>query len=192
MQPIGTSSLDFNISEILAELPELQFPCSRYPNLFPTAQENRPAYSYAPAIHADRLEEDVPPRQFETNVAAHMLRVCCSTDLIPYPSYTISSATYNKETWTISFYRMQSDGYALLEIEFVLIPTYSQLIHVPPWRLLTWISLKNDKESLQRIAAKLVQDITPEVYNKPIHRKSPFILWEVSHYVNTLEHQIFY
>ena len=73
MQPIGASSLDFDIGEILMELPELQFPCSQYPNIFPSAQENRPAYSYAPSIHADGLEEDIPPRQFETNVTAHML-----------------------------------------------------------------------------------------------------------------------
>ena len=71
MQPIGASSLNFNIAEIIVELPELQFPQSQYPNLFPKA--NRPAYSYTPEIHPDRLEEDIPPRTFETNIAAHTL-----------------------------------------------------------------------------------------------------------------------
>ena len=172
------------------ELPELQFPRSRYPNIFP--ETNRPAYSYSPALHPDGLKEDMPPRTFETNVAAHTLRVRRSADFIPYHSYAIGSATYDKETRMISFRRSISDGYPLLEIEFILIPTYSRLGQVPPRRLLTWISLKNDKDSLRRIAAKLVRDITPEVYNKAIHRKSPFVLREVSHYVNTIDHQIFY
>ena len=190
MQPIGASSLDFDITKILAELPELQFPWSHYPNLFPEA--NRPAYSYSTEIHPNGLEEDIPPRTFETNVTAHTLRVCCSADFIPYHSYMIGSATFDQESWMIMFWRLVSDGHPLLEIEFILVPTYSRLNQVPPWRLLTWISLKNDKDSLRRVIAKLVQDITPEVYNKVIHRKSPFVLREVSHYINTLDHQIFY
>ena len=62
---------DFDITEILAELPELQFPRSHYPNIFP--ETNRPAYSHSAEIHPDRLEEDIPPSTFETNVAAHTL-----------------------------------------------------------------------------------------------------------------------
>ena len=55
-----------------------------------------------------------------------------------------------------------------------------------------WISLRNDKDSLQRVAAKLVRDMTLEVFDKEIHQRLPFTLREVSHYINTLEHQIFY
>src|ERR1700731_231443 len=95
-QPIGASLLDFDIAEILAELPELQFPQSQYPNLFPEA--NRPTYSYSAEIHPNGLEEDIPPRTFETNVTAHMLRVHRNADFIPYHSYTISLAKNREQS----------------------------------------------------------------------------------------------
>ena len=103
MQPIGASSLEHDIAEIFAELPNLQFPQHQYPSLTQCMEANRPAYSYSPALHPNGLEEDIPPQEFNTHIATHSVQVHCSMDFIPYHSYIIGLVTYNKETQTISF-----------------------------------------------------------------------------------------
>src|ERR1700730_4775051 len=103
----GVPSPDDDISDILAELPEVQFPQSQYPYLSHQLQANRPAYTYSFRLHPNGLKENIPPYDFKTYLTAHTVRVHCCIDLfIPYANYITGSITYNKESQKISFHRL--------------------------------------------------------------------------------------
>ena len=105
MQHIGVSSLEDDIADILASLPK-GFPQTQNTYLSPyqQIQANRPAYTYSFQIHPDRLEEDVPPQEFETFITAHTIQIHQKVDkFIPYANYVLGLATFDRESQMISF-----------------------------------------------------------------------------------------